>query len=64
MGAVGVGEAEFVSEQSEDSSSSAGSALQPGGPQPVGQPGKHPSAVTSFSFPPPLCLMSDTQIHI
>lgn len=40
MGAVGVGEAEFVSQQSEGSSISTGSALQPGGPQPVGQPGK------------------------
>lgn len=40
MGAAGVGEAEFVSQQSEGSSSSAGSSLQPGGPQPVGQSGK------------------------
>ena len=40
MGTARVGEAEFVPQQSEGSSSSAGSALQPGGPQPVGQPGK------------------------
>lgn len=40
MGAVGVGEAEFVSQQSDGSSSPTGSALQPGCAQPVGQPGK------------------------
>lgn len=46
MGAAGVGEVEFVSKQSEVSPSSTGSAVQPGGPQPVGQPGK-----ACFLFP-------------
>lgn len=57
MGAVGVGEAEFVSQQSEGSSSSAGHAVQPGGPQPVGQPGKH-------LLPYFLSAMADTQESI
>lgn len=48
MGAAGIGEVEFVSKQSEVSPSSTGSALQPGGPQPVGQPGK-----AGFLLPPP-----------
>lgn len=49
MGVGGVGEGEPVSQQSEDSPSSAGSALQPGGPQPVGQPGNGFTHVSAAS---------------